>query len=252
MERRKVAAMRLRRLCAGDPLLGRAAERRSRSGGRISTPDSSAGNRRRSIQARRPRRGRARPAARADRPAGWLDLLAEYNLKGSRLPGSARPVASLDQRARRGTRRRRAGRDPAGALLGLWESGGFAGAQIARRAGHDGLPELLTDDAAAAAALLRPGVRLAADRDEYGSDGTRANTPDGARRRWPDWPPPPRQLVARGVPGGRREATSEAVPNWGGRVIAGPGEMGLGSYAESRPVGGAVRGARPGWPRRWS
>jgi uncharacterized protein len=103
---------------------------------------------------------------RPGRPAGWLTYFAADDLGAA-----VQRFAASGGRCLSGPADARGGQgavvaDPAGATLGLWQAGDFAGAQVAGEPGTMDWPELLTDDAVAAADfygrafgwLLRDGV----------------------------------------------------------------------------------------------
>jgi len=170
--------------------------------------------------------------ARADRPAGWLTYLTEHNLEASitRVREAGGRLVGEPAEGRGGRSALIA--DPAGALLGLWESGSFTGAEVGGEPGTMTFPELLTDDAVAAARFYGQAFGWLL-RDEYGSDGTRG-----------EWITTAHDAMAGLAPshGGSwwRAAfqvadcatTMQACRNLGGGVIAGPTDMGFGSYAE--------------------
>ena len=89
--------------------------------------------------------------SRADRPDGWLAYLntpdLEYTLEQVALAGGR----CLSHPADAHGGRQAVITDPAGAILGLWQPDGFAGAQAAGEPGTMSWPELLTDDASGAA-----------------------------------------------------------------------------------------------------
>jgi predicted enzyme related to lactoylglutathione lyase len=170
--------------------------------------------------------------ARADRPAGWLTYLTEHNLETSimrvREAGGRLLTAPVDGHGGRSA----LVADPAGALLGLWESHGFTGAQVGGEPSTMTFPELLTDDPVAAAQFYGRAFGWLL-RDEYGSDGTRG-----------EWITTAHDAMAGLAPshGGSwwRAAFQVAdcaetmirCRDLGGSVIAGPTPMGFGSYAE--------------------
>jgi predicted enzyme related to lactoylglutathione lyase len=170
--------------------------------------------------------------ARADRPAGWLTYLTEHNLEASitRVREAGGRLVSEPIEARGGRSALIA--DPAGALLGLWESAGFTGAQVGGEPGTMTFPELLTDDAEAAARFYGQAFGWLL-RDEYGSDGTRGEWITTAHDAMAGLAP------SRGGSWWRAafqvadcSATMRACRDLGGDVISGPTDMGFGSYAE--------------------
>jgi predicted enzyme related to lactoylglutathione lyase len=164
---------------------------------------------------------------RPGRPAGWLTYLAADDLGAA-----VQRFAAAGGRCLSGPMDGRGGQgavlaDPAGATLGLWQAGDFAGAQVAGEPGTMDWPDLLTSDAGAAAEfygrafgwLLRDGV---------------------------EWLTPSHDAVA-GLALGARTARwraafqvadcAEAVAaacDHGAEVVIHPTDMGLGHIAELR------------------
>jgi uncharacterized protein len=180
--------------------------------------------------------------ARDGRPAGWLTYLAAPDLSLA-----LEQVAAAGGRCLSWPADRRGGRsavvaDRGGAALGLWEADDFVGAQSAGEPGTMAWPELLTDDPTTAEAFYRQafGWMLRAD------------------GRWGEWLTPAHDAMAGLVPGGRPArwraavqvadcgAAVDACLELGGRVVAGPEPMSLGSYAElADPFGAAFAVAAP-------
>ncbi|MFI5496144.1 VOC family protein [Actinoplanes sp. NPDC051859] len=108
----------------------------------------------------------------AERPVGWMTYLTEHNVEASllRVQEAGGSVVSPPADANGG--RSAVIADPAGARLGIWEPRGFTGAQVGGEAGTMTFPELLSDDAVAAAKFYGQAFGWLL-RDEFGSDGTR-------------------------------------------------------------------------------
>ncbi|HEU4347566.1 MAG TPA: VOC family protein, partial [Actinoplanes sp.] len=161
------------------------------------------------------------------RPAGWLAYIATADLGAA-----VRRFAAAGGRCLSDAADGRGGRgavvaDPAGATLGLWQAGDFAGAQVAGEPGTMDWPELLTDDAGAAEAfygaafgwLMRDGI---------------------------EWLTPGRDAIAGLVPGSRvarwrcgfqvADCTVSVATacDLGAEVVIHPTDMGLGLIAELR------------------
>ncbi|WP_305786827.1 VOC family protein [Symbioplanes lichenis] len=170
--------------------------------------------------------------AGADRPAGWLTYLTEHNLEASiiRVTEAGGRMCTEPAEGRGGRAALIA--DPAGAVLGIWEPRDFTGAQVGGEPGTMTFPELLTDDAVAAANFYGQAFGWLL-RDEYGSDGTRG-----------EWITTAHDAMAGLAPsrGGSwwRAAfqvadcteTLEDCRAYGGTVVTGVSETGFGTYAE--------------------
>ncbi|MEV4638893.1 VOC family protein [Actinoplanes sp. NPDC049548] len=169
---------------------------------------------------------------REDRPAGWLTYLTEHNLEASILRVREAGGRLVHEPADGHGGRSAVIADPAGAVLGIWEPRGFTGAQVGGEPGTMTFPELLTDDAVAAANFYGQAFGWLL-RDEYGSDGTRG-----------EWITTAHDAMAGLAPslGGSwwRAAfqvadcveTLEDARAYGATVISGAREMGFGTYAE--------------------
>jgi hypothetical protein len=164
---------------------------------------------------------------RPGRPGGWLTYLAAPDLGAA-----VQRFAAAGGRCLSGPADGRGGRgavvaDPAGAALGLWQAAEFAGAQMAGEANTMAWPELLTADAAAAAAFYGRAFGWLL-RDDV------------------EWLTEARDAVAGLAPGARTArwrcafqvadcaATVAAACDSGGAVVFGPTDMGLGDIAELR------------------
>lgn len=172
--------------------------------------------------------------AQADRAEGWLTYLSTDDLEqtASRVTSAyGRPLTWPQER---NGARSTIVTDAAGAVFGLWQSYGFAGAQLRGEPGTMAWSDLLTDDVAAATAF-------------YGSAfGWSLTTEFGSG----EWLTEAHDSVAGLIPGrvGARwqpsfqvtDATAviEQCIRLGGRVVSGPVEMGLGRYTEiADPLG---------------
>lgn len=183
---------------------------------------------------------------RPGRPAGWLNYVAADDLGAA-----VHRFAAAGGRCLSGPADGHGGQgavvaDPSGATLGLWQAADFAGAQVAGEPGTMSWPELLTDDAVAAADFYGRAFGWLL-RDEAGSHGGRG-----------EWLTTAHDAVAGLAPGGRTArwrcafqvddcaATIELAHRLGGEVVVEPTDMGLGSYAELRdPYGAAFAVAAP-------
>ena len=170
--------------------------------------------------------------ARADRPAGWMTYLTEHNLESSILRVQEAGGRVVAEPAEGHGGRSAVIADPAGAVLGVWEPRDFLGAQVGGEPGTMTFPELLTDDAVAAARFYGQAFGWLL-RDEYGSDGTRG-----------EWITTAHDAMAGLAPsrGGSwwRAAfqvadcveTLEDCRAYGGTVVSGAQSMGFCTYAE--------------------
>jgi uncharacterized protein len=174
-------------------------------------------------------------ASRPGQPGGWITYLAAPDLAAA-----AERVGTAYGRALDGTRERTGARsaivaDAAGADFGLWQAAGFIGAQVRAEPGTLAWSDLLTDDVEAAVRFYGSvfGWTLS---HEFGSaewlteaHASVAGLITGrAGARWQ-----PSFQVADCA-----EAT-DRCERLGGRVIAGPVEMGLGDYVEMIDPAGA-------------
>ncbi|MFF5294655.1 VOC family protein [Paractinoplanes globisporus] len=175
-------------------------------------------------------------ASRPDRPDGWLTYLAAPDLNGTAervLDAYGRMMTRPEERP--GARSVIVA-DAGGALFGLWQAAGFAGTQLRGEPGTMAWSDLLTDDVAGATAFYGSvfGWSLT---HEFGSG---------------EWLTEAHDSVA-GLITGRYEhrwqpsfqvadcpELTDHVGRLGGRITAGPMEMGLGRYVEIvDPMGAA-------------
>ncbi|MGX6601081.1 VOC family protein [Micromonosporaceae bacterium Da 78-11] len=166
--------------------------------------------------------------SRVGRPEGWLTYLAAPDLEGAVDRVTAAHGRRLTWAEQRTGARSTVVADSAGAIFGLWQAGGFSGAQVRGEPGAMEWSDLLTDDVTGAAGF-------------YGSVfGWSLTTEFGSG----EWLTEAHDSVA-GLVTGRYPArwqpsfqvadcteTIERCARLGGRVSAGPVEMGLGSYVE--------------------
>jgi hypothetical protein len=167
-------------------------------------------------------------ASRPDRPEGWLTYLATTDIDDTvERIRSAYGICLTDPSERPGARTSIVS-DAAGAVFGLWQQAGLAGAELRGEPGTLAWPDLLTDDVATATAFYGSvfGWSLT---DEFGSG---------------EWLTPAHDSVAglvlgrfgaRWQPAFQVEDAVELIgrcARLGGRVTSGPVEMGLGSYVE--------------------
>jgi uncharacterized protein len=167
-------------------------------------------------------------ASRPDRPEGWLTYLASPDLDGDVRRVLAAGGQRLTDAEERSGARSLIVSDAAGAVFGLWQATGFAGAQLRGEPGAMECPDLLTDEPAPAVAFYGSVFGWSLTR-EFGSN---------------EWLTPAHDSVAGLITGrfGSRwqpsfqvedsEAFLERCAALGARVAAGPVEMGLGSYVE--------------------
>lgn len=168
--------------------------------------------------------GRSRP----ERPEGWLTYLAAADLEGT-----AERIATAGGRQLTGFEERPGGRstivvDAAGAVFGLWQAAGFAGTQLRGEPGTMAWSDLLTDDVATATAFYGSvwGWTLT---HEFGSGEWLTEAHDSVAglitgRYGARWQPSFQVADCTDV--------IDRCARLGGRVLAGPVEMGLGSYVE--------------------
>jgi predicted enzyme related to lactoylglutathione lyase len=166
--------------------------------------------------------------SRPDRPEGWLTYLAAPDLETTVDRVSAAGGHSLTWPEQRSGARSTVVADAAGAVFGLWQAAGFTGAQLRGEPGAMEWSDLLTDDVDGATAFYGSvfGWSLT---HEFGSG---------------EWLTPAHDSVAgvvTGRPGARWQpsfqvadcaAAMDRCARLGGRVAAGPVELGLGSYVE--------------------
>jgi predicted enzyme related to lactoylglutathione lyase len=166
--------------------------------------------------------------SRPDRPDGWLTYLAAPDLDGTIDQVRSAYGRQLTRPAERPGARSAIVADAGGVMFGLWQPNGFAGAQVRGEPGTMAWSDLLTDDVAAATAFYGSvfGWTLT---HEFGSG---------------EWLSEAHDSVA-GVISGRHDRRwqpsfqvadcpelADQVGRLGGRVTAGPIEMGLGRYVE--------------------
>jgi predicted enzyme related to lactoylglutathione lyase len=174
--------------------------------------------------------------ARPDGSEGWLTYLASGDLDQH-----ARRISMAYGRCLTWPQERAGARsvivsDASGAVFGLWQSAGFAGAQLRGEPGTMAWSDLLTDDVSAATSFYASvfGWSLTT---EFGSGEWLTEAHDSVAG------------LITGQPGARWQpsfqvgdtaAAIEQCHRLGGRLTAGPVEMGLGSYAEIVDPLGAV------------
>jgi len=166
--------------------------------------------------------------SRPDRPDGWLTYLATADLESTAAQVYSSYGRSLTVPEERLGARSVIVADAAGAVFGLWQSTGFAGTQLRGEPGTMAWSDLLTDDVAEATAFYGAvfGWSLT---HEFGSGEWLTEAHDSVAglitgrygARWQ----PSFQVADSG-------AMIDRCAELGGRVIAGPMEMGLGSYVE--------------------
>jgi uncharacterized protein len=165
---------------------------------------------------------------RADRPEGWLTYLATPDLEGTTERVRVAYGRNVTRPEERAGARSAIVADADGALFGLWQSTGFAGAQLRGEPGTMAWSDLLTVDVATPSAFYGSvfGWTLT---HEFGSG---------------EWLTEAHDSVA-GLITGRYDARWQPsfqvadclaragdVASLGGRVTAGPIELGLGQYVE--------------------
>jgi|SRR4051812_24149295 predicted enzyme related to lactoylglutathione lyase len=172
----------------------------------------------------------------AGRPEGWLTYLAAADLDVAAERVRAAYGRCLSRTQERAGACSSIVADAAGAVFGLWQAAGFAGAQLRGEPGTMAWSDLLTDDVDAATGFYGSvfGWSLT---HEFGCG---------------EWLTPAHDSVA-GLITGRRgarwqpsfqvadtAAVIDTCAAMGGRVVAGPVEMGLGSYVEIVDPAGSV------------
>ena len=166
--------------------------------------------------------------ARADRSEGWLTYLATDHLESTADRISAAYGRCLTWPEARADARSSIVTDASGAVFGLWQPAGFAGTQLRGEPGTMAWSDLLTDDVAAATSFYGSvfGWSLT---NEFGSGEWLTEAHDSVAG------------LITGRPGARWQPSFQVADaqdaidrcaHLGGRVIAGPVEMGLGSYVE--------------------
>lgn len=174
--------------------------------------------------------------SRPDRPEGWLTYLAAPDLEAT----VERVSAAHGRRVSRQPEERNGARtaivlDTEGAIFGLWQARGFAGAQVRGEPGAMEWSDLLTDDVDAAAAFYGSVFDWSLTH-EFGSGEWLTEAHDSVAglitgRHPARWQPSFQVADCRAV--------IDRCGWLGGRVLAGPAEMGLGSYVEMVDPGGA-------------
>ncbi len=174
--------------------------------------------------------GRTRP----ERPEGWLTYLAAPELEAT-----AERVTRAHGRALTWPEERPGARtaivtDSSGAVFGLWQAAGFAGAQVRGEPGTMEWSDLLTGDASEATAFYGSvfGWKLT---HEFGSGEWLTEAHDSVAGLITG------RYGTRWQPSFQVADATEAIDRCaglGGRVVAGPVEMGLGCYVEmADPLG---------------
>jgi predicted enzyme related to lactoylglutathione lyase len=163
-----------------------------------------------------------------DRPEGWMTYLAAPDLGGTidRVRSAHGQVLSRP-RDRAGARSALVA-DSNGAMFGLWQAAGFAGAQLRGEPHTMAWADLLTDDAAGATAFYGSvfGWSLT---HEFGSGEWLTEAHDSVAGLITG------RYDSRWQPSFQVADSPELIDNvarLGGRVAAGPVEMGLGRYVE--------------------
>ncbi len=170
--------------------------------------------------------GLAAPAT--GRPEGWLTYLAATHLEGATSRIVTAYGSSLSWPQERAGARSSIVADASGAVFGLWQSAGFAGTQLRGEPGTMAWSDLLTDDVAAAMAFYAAAFGWSLT-TEFGSGEWLTEAHDSVAGLIPGRPGPrwqPSFQVA------DTAAMIDKCASLGGRVVAGPLEMGLGSHVE--------------------
>ena len=173
--------------------------------------------------------------SRHDRPDGWLTYLATPDLEETWervLQAYGRILTPPEERA---GARSSIVTDAGGALFGLWQANGFAGAQLRGEPGTMAWSDLLIDDMTAATSFYGSvfGWTLT---HEFGSGEWLTEAHDSVAglitgRYDNRWQP---SFQVADCP-----SLVDDVARMGGRVTAGPVELGLGRYVEIVDPGGA-------------
>lgn len=171
-----------------------------------------------------------------DRPGGWLTYLAAPELEAT-----AERVYSAYGRVLTRPEERPGARsivvaDSSGAVFGLWQSRGFGGAQLRGEPRTMAWSDLLTDDVAGATAFYGSAFGWTLSH-EFGSGEWLTQAHDSVAGlitgRYPSrWQP---SFQVADCP-----ELIDRVIRLGGRVVAGPVDMGLGKYVELVDPFGAV------------
>ena len=166
--------------------------------------------------------------SRPDRFEGWLTYLATDDVEHTADRISAAYGRRLTRPEERAGARTSIVTDASGAIFGLWQATGFAGAQLRGEPGTMAWSDLLTDDVTAATTFYSSvfGWSLT---NEFGSGEWLTEAHDSVAglitgRPGARWQPSFQVADARD--------TIDRCAHLGGRVIAGPIDMGLGSYVE--------------------
>ncbi|MGK5677916.1 VOC family protein [Actinoplanes sp. URMC 104] len=172
---------------------------------------------------------------RPNRPAGWLTYLATPDLQAT-----TERVTRARGRALTWPEQRQGAcsaivADADGAVFGLWQTAGFAGAQLRGEPGTMEWADLLTGDVAAATAFYGSvfGWTLT---HEFGSGEWLSQAHDSVAGLITG------RYDVRWQPSFQVADTTDAIDRCaalGGRVVSGPVEMGLGSYVEMVDPSGA-------------
>jgi len=165
---------------------------------------------------------------RPDRPEGWLTYLATDDVESTANSVFAAYGRRLTWPEERADARSSIVTDASGAIFGLWQAAGFGGTELRGEPGTMAWSDLLTDDVAAATAFYSSVFGWALT-DEFGSGEWLTEAHDSVAG------------LITGRPGARWQPSFQVADaqdainrcaDLGGRVIAGPVEMGLGSYVE--------------------
>ncbi|WP_307873149.1 VOC family protein [Paractinoplanes ovalisporus] len=168
--------------------------------------------------------GRTRP----ERSEGWLTYLAAPDLQTTITDVTNAYGRQLTWPEERHGARTAVMADASGAMFGLWQAAGFAGAQLRGEPGTMEWSDLITDDVTAATRFYGSvfGWTLT---QEFGSSEWLSEAHDSVAGLITG------RYDVRWQPSFQVADTTEAIDRCaglGGRVISGPVEMGLGSYVE--------------------
>lgn len=168
--------------------------------------------------------GRTRP----DRPEGWLTYLAAPDLAATieRVTRASGRQLTWPEERRGACSAIMA--DPSGAMFGLWQAAGFAGAQVRGEPGTMEWADLLTEDVDAATSFYGAAFGWTLSH-EFGSGEWLSEAHDSVAGLVTG------RYDVRWQPSFQVADTTEAIDRCaglGGRIVAGPVEMGLGSYVE--------------------
>ncbi|MBU2666603.1 VOC family protein [Actinoplanes bogorensis] len=170
--------------------------------------------------------GISRP--RPERPEGWLTYLAADDLEAMIKDVTQAYGKQLSLPDDRRDARSAIVADASGAMFGLWESNGFAGAQVRGEPGAMEWSDLITDDVDAAERFYGSAFGWTLTH-EFGSAEWLSEAHDSVAglitgRYDVRWQPSFQVADA--------SETIDRCAGLGGRVVTGPVEMGLGHYAE--------------------